>query len=147
MPDATTTITSNQREGLYELVRNHLGSVGDLFDYLEREKDFVEAERLGVEFAEDFRLLQDLGWGENDTRESVELTMPVHDLIEVLRRLHGEAEVIVAGAKSSPEDAETNERFLRGLDACETVISDLDSSAGIAHDRPRDDRRQGERHE
>lgn len=52
---------------------NHLGSVGDLFDALERDKDFVEAERLGIEFAEDFRLLQDLGWGERDTRESVEL--------------------------------------------------------------------------
>ncbi|HWA54039.1 MAG TPA: hypothetical protein VG816_07695 [Solirubrobacterales bacterium] len=128
MPATTITVTSDQREGLYELVRNHLGSVGDLFDALERDKDFVEAERLGIEFAEDFRLLQDLGWGERDTRESVELTMPPHDLMEVLNRLHGEAEVVLAGANPSPEDAETNQRFLRGLDACETVLVNLDSS-------------------
>lgn len=129
MPATTITISSDQRAGLYELVRNHLGSVGDLFDALERDKDFVEAERLGIEFAEDFRLLQDLGWGERDTRESVELTMPPHDLMEVLNRLHGEAEVVLAGANPSPEDAATNERFLRGLDACETVLVNLDSSA------------------
>jgi hypothetical protein len=129
MPATTITIISDQRNGLYELVRNHLGSVGDLFDALERDKDFVEAERLGIEFAEDFRLLQDLGWGERDTRESVELTMPPHDLMEVLNRLHGEAEVVLAGANPSPEDAATNERFLRGLDACETVLVNLDSSA------------------
>lgn len=129
MPATTITISSDQRAGLYELVRNHLGSVGDLFDALERDKDFVEAERLGIEFAEDFRLLRDLGWGERDTRESVELTMPPHDLMEVLNRLHGEAEVVLAGANPSPEDAATNERFLRGLDACETVLVNLDSSA------------------
>ena len=129
MPATTITISSDQRDGLYELVRNHLGSVGDLFDALERDKDFVEAERLGIEFAEDFRLLQDLGWGERDTRESVELTMPPHDLMEVLNRLHGEAEVVLAGANPSPEDVATNERFLRGLDACETVLVNLDSSA------------------
>jgi hypothetical protein len=130
VPATTITVTSDQREGLYELVRNHLGSVGDLFDALEREKDFVEAERLGIEFAEDVRLLQDLGWGEKDSRESVELTMPAPDLTEVLHRLHGEAEFVLVGAQPSREDAETTTRFLRGLDACETVLVNLDPSGG-----------------
>jgi hypothetical protein len=31
--------------------------VGDLFAALEQAKEFVTAERLGLEFAEDFRLL------------------------------------------------------------------------------------------
>ena len=56
MPRSTITIDRDQRDGLYELVRNHLGSVGDLWDALERDKDFVTAERLGLEFGEDFRL-------------------------------------------------------------------------------------------
>lgn len=30
MPENTTTIDREQREGLYELIRSHLGSVGDL---------------------------------------------------------------------------------------------------------------------
>ena len=40
MPGTTITISGPQRDGLYELVRNHLGSVGDLWDALERDKDF-----------------------------------------------------------------------------------------------------------
>jgi hypothetical protein len=64
MPATTITITSEQRDGLYELVRNHLGSVGDLFDALERQKDFAKAERLGHQIGEDLRLLVDIGWRE-----------------------------------------------------------------------------------
>ncbi len=60
MPAATITINREQRDGLYELIRNHLGSIGDLFVALEGTKDFAKAEQLGLEFAEDFRLLQDV---------------------------------------------------------------------------------------
>jgi hypothetical protein len=63
VPATTTTIDRDQREGLYELVRNHLGSIEDFFVALERTEDFAKAEQLAVEFAEDFRLLQDIGWG------------------------------------------------------------------------------------
>lgn len=129
MPTTTIKIDREQRDGLYELVRNHLGSAGDLVDLLEQQKDWAKAEQLGLELAEDIRLMQDLGWGEDEGREGVELTMPPHDLMEVLNRLHGEAEVVLTGANPSPEDVATNERFLRGLDACETVLVNLDSSA------------------
>lgn len=71
MPGTTTTIDRNQRKGLYELVRNHLGSIEDFFVALERTKDFARAEQLAVEFAEDFRLLHDIGWAERDERETV----------------------------------------------------------------------------
>ncbi|MGC1166616.1 MAG: hypothetical protein WA862_10955 [Solirubrobacterales bacterium] len=129
MPATTITISSDQRDGLYELVRNHLGSAGDLVDLLEQQKDWVKAEQLGLELAEDIRLMQDLGWNEDEGGDGIELTMPTHDQMEALNRLHGEAEVVLAGANPSPEDAETNQRFLRGLDACETVLVNLDSSA------------------
>lgn len=46
MPATTITITSEQRDGLYELVRNHLGSAGDLVDLLEQQKDWGKAEQL-----------------------------------------------------------------------------------------------------
>lgn len=42
--------------------------------------------------------------------------MPAHDLVELLRRLHGEAGMVLAGAQGSREDVETNERFQRGHD-------------------------------
>jgi hypothetical protein len=62
VPGTTIKINSEQRGGLYELVRNHIGSVGDLWDALEREEDFAKAEQLGLEFAEDLRLMVDIGW-------------------------------------------------------------------------------------
>jgi len=130
VPGTTITINSEQRDGLYELVRNHLGSVGDLFDALERDKDFATAERLGLEFAEDIRLMQDLGWGEDEGREGVELSMPPHDLMEVLQRLHGEAGLVLGDREQSAEDAETQRRFRRGYNACEELLTALDPRVG-----------------
>ncbi len=129
MPNDTPTIYRHQRDGLYELVRNHLGSVGDLWDALEQQEDFAKAEQLGIEFGEDFHLLADIGWQPKDDRESFELTMPTHDLMEVLKRLHGEAATVLSGSgterESQEEDAETDARFQLGLDACEQVLVSL----------------------
>jgi len=141
VPGTVTTIDRDQREGLYELVRNHLGSIEDFFVALERTKDFAKAERLGLEFAEDFRLLQDIGWGEKDERETFELTMPTHDLMELLQRLHAEAVPVLvesgAEAQSSREDAETDRRFQLGYEACSKLLDDLDPREA---DRGRGDR-------
>jgi len=130
VPGTVTTIDRDQREGLYELVRNHLGSIEDFWIALERTKDFATAERLGLEFAEDFRLLKDIGWSEHDARESFALTMPSHDLMELLKRLHDEAAQVLiesgAEAQSSREDASTNTRFQLGYETYEKVIADLD---------------------
>lgn len=128
------TIDREQRDGLYELVRNHLGSIEDFWVALERTKDFATAQRLGEEFAEDFRLLRDIGWSEYDVRESYVLTMPARDLLEALRRLQGEAaEVLIehgTEAESSRTDADTDRRFQIGHEACEQVLDDLDSPNG-----------------
>jgi hypothetical protein len=130
VPVTTITISGPQRNGLYELVRNHLGSVGDLWDALERDKDFATAARLGLEFGEDFELLEDIGWGEDQGGESFELTMPVHDLTELLKRLHDEAEQVLHGKGTEREaredDRATEERYLRGLDTCEELLVRLD---------------------
>ncbi len=130
MPATTITINREQRDGLYELVRNHLGSVGDLFDALERDKDFAKAEQLGHEFTEDLRLLEDIGWAEDEGRDSFELTMPAHDLMEVLQRLHGEAGLVLGDSEESQEDAETKRRFRQGYVACEQVLADIDPRTG-----------------
>jgi len=130
LPESTITIERDQRDGLYELVRNHLASIEDFWVALERTRDFATAERLGLEFGEGFRLLQDIGWSEHDVRESFELTMPPHDLMELLKRLHDEAvQVLIESgteAQSSREDADTNRRFQIGHETCEKVLADLD---------------------
>ena len=106
MPDVTTTIDRHQRDGFYELIRNHLGSVGDLWLALENEGDFAKAERLGRQLGEDLRLLDDIGWRGNDDRESFELTMPPHELTQALNRLHDEAAAVLTQSPSERESRE-----------------------------------------
>jgi hypothetical protein len=134
MPSSTATISKDQRDGLYALVRNHLGGLGDVFVEMEQRKDFNAAEHLGREFAEDFRLLDDIGWQPNDGREAVALTMPLGELLELLQRLQDEAERLLtespAERRSREEDQETNRRFRLGLDVCEGVLADLDREGG-----------------
>ncbi|HEU4904600.1 MAG TPA: hypothetical protein VFT19_00580 [Solirubrobacterales bacterium] len=128
MPETTITIDRRQREGLYELLRNHLGAVGDLWVALEQTRDFAKAERLGLEFGEDFRLLADIGWAERERRERFELTMPPHDLTELLRRLRDEAAALLVEPDDSPDDAETIERLRRGHAACEALLAQVEAS-------------------
>jgi hypothetical protein len=127
---ATITITRQQREGLYELVRNDLGSTGDLVEALEREKDFGKAERLGLELMEDVRLMMDLGWNEAEGREGVALTIPPHDLMELLERLRVGAGIVLLDREESAKDAETKRRFQDGYDACGQLLASLDPRAG-----------------
>lgn len=134
MPGTTITIDRDQRNGLYELVRNHLGCIEDFWVALERTRDFATVERLGLELGEDLRLLEDLGWGEGGGREAFELTMPPHDLMELLQRLHDEAAQVLIGhgteAAASREDADADRRFQLGHEACERVLADLDPRSG-----------------
>jgi hypothetical protein len=129
MPESIV-INADQREGLYELVRNHLGSIEDFWVAMERTEDFAVAERLGREFAEDFRLLEEIGWASDDPREEFALTMAADELVPLLKRLHEEADQILvehgSEARSSREDAETHLRFHLGYEACEKVLADLD---------------------
>lgn len=130
MPGTTTTISGEQRVALYELVRDHLGGLNDVWIAMEENKDFATAERLGREFAKDFRLLEDLGWGEDDDQEAVELTMPIVELAQILKRLHGEAEASLPGSpqeRASREDDErTDRRLLAAMDTCEELLVALD---------------------
>lgn len=133
MPDTTPTISGEQRDALYELVRDHLGGLNDVWIAMEQDRDFATAERLGLEFGEDFRLLEDLGWREDDNREAIELTMPAADLGQLLRRLHDEAEASLSRspdeAGSREEDERTERRLLLAMDTCEELLVALDECA------------------
>ena len=130
----TARIDRDQRDGIYEVVRNHLGAIGDLWIALEENEDFETAERLAREFGEDFRLLAEIGWRPDDERPAFTLTMPANDLTELLDRLHGEAERVLLGSvaerEASRADAATQTRFQLGFDACEELLADLDERDG-----------------
>ena len=129
MPSSTATISREQRDALYELVRNHLGGLGDVWIAMEAKGDYATAERLALEFSEDFRLLADLGWDREDSREAVELTMPPEDLMEALKRIRGEAEGWLGGLESDREQREEEEkvdaRFRLAHSTCEELLARL----------------------
>jgi hypothetical protein len=134
LPRETIRITKDQRDALYEQVRNHLAAVGDLWLALETNKDYATAERLAIEFSEDFRLMADLGWELEDQRERVALTMPPHDLMEVVRRLRDEAQGGLADAEQQRSEEEDNRRardFRSAWQTCEVILDALaDSEEG-----------------
>jgi hypothetical protein len=130
VPGTTTTIDRDQRDGLYELVRNHLGQIGDIWIALEEDSEYELAERMGIEFGEDFRLLADIGWHPKDKRAEVELTMEAHDLAELLTRLQGEAVGVLDGTASMHLQREEEERaralYQGAKDTCEELLARLD---------------------
>lgn len=130
----TTTITQTQRVGLYELVRNHLAGIGDIAIALEERRDYAGAQHLARQFAEDLRLLVDIGWRPDDGREAFALTMQAPELAKALGRMHGEAERALAESpterQSREEDEETDRRLLGGLDACEAILLALEEREG-----------------
>ncbi|MGH7877635.1 MAG: hypothetical protein ACRENM_08180, partial [Candidatus Dormibacteraceae bacterium] len=121
--------TNGQRDSLYEQIRNHLASFGDLWIALETNRDYAAAERLAVEFGEDFHLLEDLGWNPEDGRLTVELTMEAHDLMEVIRRLGDEAQGGLDGGGEERKAAagfdQTVENFEAARAACDDILEVL----------------------
>lgn len=110
MPESTATITGEQRDAIYELIRDHLGGLDDVWKVL-RRRDFAAAERRGREFRRELRLLDDLGWPEEDERQLVELTMPAQELAPLLARLQGDAAEGLALPPDEREAREAEERY------------------------------------
>ncbi len=111
MPRTTATISGKQREAIYGFLVERLGLLIDL-PLVIKQEDFDTAERLAREFSEDFRLLEDLGWGADDRRE-VALTMSPEKLAKTLRRLHADADGALSGSPDEREAREAEEAIRR----------------------------------
>jgi hypothetical protein len=112
------TISRAQRDAIYEVVINHLTGIGDIWISVDR-REYPTAKRLGREFAEDLRLLEDLGWAETIDRETVVLTLPAEELTRALARLHKDASASLGTYVSRPKDEE--ELAQRDFAASETL--------------------------
>jgi hypothetical protein len=111
-------ITREQRDAIYEIVISHLSAIGDVWLCVKR-REFAEAKKMGREFAEDLRLLEDLGWSEIIDRDTVTLTVPPGELTRTLARLHRRAARSLRVYVSRPKDDE--EFAQRDLAASETL--------------------------
>lgn len=133
MPSPTIKITSDQRDALYEQVRTHLSGLGDVFTAMERNSDFATAQRLGKEFSEDMRLLEDLGWHEDNGTSQVELTMPPEELTALTKRLRDEAKGGLADAIREDEASAGDKiagEYEAAIRACDAVLVYLGSREG-----------------
>jgi hypothetical protein len=130
-------IAAHQRDALYELLRDRISAVGDIWTALDRNEDYATAERLATRFGEDFRLMRDLGWDPNDNRETVELTVPPLDLMRIAKRLRDDARGGIAGLEEERDSVGPPE-FIEGFrvvrETCEeilmAVLAELDSGEG-----------------
>jgi hypothetical protein len=133
MPRPTIKITSDQRDALYEQVRNHLSDLSHVFTAMEHHRDFATAERLGVQFSKDMRLLGDLGWHEDNGAGQVELTMPHEELAALMRRLCEEAKGGLADAIKESEASVGGKiagEYEAAIRACGAVLVYLGSREG-----------------
>jgi hypothetical protein len=99
------TITREQRDAIYEVVLNHLTGIGDVWIAVQ-SRDFDYAQKLGRAFAEDLRLLDDLGWASECHTQTVTLTMPSDDLARAAARLQRRAADSLESYVSRPKDDE-----------------------------------------
>lgn len=124
------TITRAQRDAIYEMVVNHLAGIGDVWISVQGG-DFATAKRLGRDFAEYLRLLEDLGWTETSDRETVALTVPPDELTRTLARLHKDAAGSLGTYVSRPKDDEDlAQRDLAASEAVGEILSQLARPAG-----------------
>jgi hypothetical protein len=118
-------IAAHQRDALYELLRDRISAVGDIWTALDRNEDYATAERLATRFGEDFRLMRDLGWDPNDDRETVELTVPPLDLMRIAKRLRDDARGGIAGLEEERDSVGPPE-FIEGFrvvrETCEDIL-------------------------
>jgi hypothetical protein len=89
-------------------------------------REFATAKRLGGEFAEDLRSLDDLGCPETVDREAVAATVPPDELTRALARLHKDAAGSLADYVSRPkDDEELAQRDVAASEAVGEILSEL----------------------
>ncbi len=123
----TTEITADEGDALREVVRTHISGIDDLRMACEAE-DFERAERLGIEFGDELRLMEDLRWsGVLPETAAINLTMPPSQLRRVFMRLRSVVATLRADEKR--EEAEVKEearifqeRVQRVSEACDRVL-------------------------
>ena len=124
------TITRAQRDVIYETVLDHLTGIGDVWIAV-HNRDLSTARRLGREFADELRLLEDLGWTETIDHATVGITVPPEELTRTLARLHNRAAGSLGTYVSRPKDDEQSaQRDVAAAEAIGEVLGELAAPAG-----------------
>lgn len=138
----TIAIGPQQRDAMYELVRDELMDFEALLRAIERS-DHETAYRLGRKFSDDLRLIMDgLGWGER-RGVRVEFSIPAAELRSILLRLRDRASSLYESERPNEEEIQMWERTGLVRDTCDELVPKLDppihqspSSASTTISRP-----------
>lgn len=133
MNPTATQITAEEGDALRQVILSHISGIDDLRMACEAE-DFAQAERLGIEFGDELRLMEDLRWtGVLSDTAALELTMPPEQLRRVFARLR--SVVATLRVDEEREEAEVveearrfRERAQRVAEACDRVLGAVGGS-------------------
>lgn len=131
----SATITKEQRDVLYHSAMLDLSAVGDIHVNRLNGND-ARARELSQRFRVTMRLVDDLGWVEEDERDAYVLTMEGADLAAAMQRLLTEVEDeleeisgYVAAGKESTCDRGQMDQDLEVIVACRSVLEQLKAVA------------------
>jgi hypothetical protein len=117
-------ITPEQRDAIYELVREELTGFEDLMRAVDRG-DLETAYRLGRLHSDCLRLIMDgVGWGEHHGRR-VSLSIPEEELQGILRRLRDRAANLYERERPEMEELQIWERTGLVRDTCDELLANM----------------------
>lgn len=120
-------ITIEERDALYSQILDHLSGIDGVHHAIAAE-DFATAERLGREYADELRLVEQLGWGCPPAGDGVELTMPAEQLHRLFVRLRHDVDALREheareAAEAEEEAREFRERSQRIAEVSDRVLA------------------------
>lgn len=133
MSGTPITVSAEERDLIYHRILLHLSGIDAVWLAI-RRRDFARADRLSQEFCDELHLvMEDLGWGDKQGDEPVELTSSS----EVLRRAFGrmrdiaidEDEHMRSAEEAEPDGLREREEENRQVRVvCERVLTALGGS-------------------
>lgn len=124
-PRASVAIDREQRDAIYADLMTDLSGVGDISVELDGG-DVPTAQRLRREYEDDLRLLDDLGWTEEVSAESFELTQQPDALERTIRRLRESAiHCLAITTVDQKEEQDAAQRHAASFSAYECVLTQL----------------------
>ena len=133
MNATVTEITGEEGNALRAVILTHISGIDDLRMACEAG-DFAQAQRLGVEFGDELRLMEDLDWtGTVSDGAVLKLTMPPKQLRRVFTRLQSALTTLHTaeereGAEAAEESRRFRERAQRVAEACDRVLGPIDGT-------------------
>jgi hypothetical protein len=123
------TVTSQQRDALYDRILSRLSGIEDIWLAASRG-DYETADRLGREYSDELRLvLDDLGWGDGPGGDLDLKTDP-----DVLRRVFGRLRDSTVTEREAQATSWAESRVLEDRnrlvgEACDSVLEALDEGS------------------